>query len=1010
MLTIQADMKLLFNLIDLLLLVPEEFVWFSIQSDAGITIGSLGRLAGNADPSLLGGPLIGIKSLVSTEASSIESRFMEGATEHAKFGVAEIRVKDTAIISSFIVSTVKGHISQQTTDLVRDLSLNLGRALIQYPELTQIAESGMSIPRDKFAMAFLKAVKITRMNFKIEKSSSEIFDLFTEKLNNYTRDPSKLLEQIDGLFDTKGWKIKNDYWNDGQLIPPVKEDAKRRFVLEVVAEIIDEEPMKLINVDHKRDILRKLISTLDEYVSEKIAEPHELILKRLPKEIEKGYGESIAKANLKDLHNVEKLLYTLYVRRALLFHMKKKPLIIFSNLQKSLIWPKFLEWLPPVETINVGQYYTRGLSKFVSPDEFRYVQRFYQEFMAELHGIEVSKPAYDLFSIYASNFVEIEELKKQMLLLEDHSVDGRWKKELQKKVEDVKNQGLKIQSLYEANTVTGAAIQSSIKALIAVIEDYFVKQADEPIGRFAKELVSLYLETGPVVKISSMLSELLNVLENTEYGLKFYMPLPKDFIMVGLLNNTLKLNFEDAVLDVSKDWKVKFDDNEESVFSFVKAHPSYLIEHNGIYYKEAFDIIEPSLLLELLSSSNDFLYEAVLQSGLRKVRGEIIHIADEWANQFAKELNFAASLFSKSSITDMNEFKQLQFGFFSESISTLDRIPHPLRSNFVEVKKSMEEIANGFQIVWENIENEVYDGKYSNQTRKTFDDIKKTTQKSLKQLQKELSKIQKSVEKEVEAAIKPFKKKIQKVLKESAESILNFLPNKFGELLPEKAIVSKVEQTISSNDVLTHEGLRTVRVGVSLNIFSSAPHIILESAYNEIITNKKSKFVKAAMKMANSRKEFESLMKEQSDQIVSTFFEEMRDMIELIEEAYIDQDAPVFIENQAIFLQLGKISVEDIVDADLLSGALNFPGIHLERESTNWLIKYQLPYFSKDKPIEFDLITLSNAMRFIARERFLQDTKRVLAGIQAVISTLELEAGMKLEEFLGRIDEIMLNI
>lgn len=988
-------------------LVPEEYAWFSIQTDSGITLGSIGQLAGEADASLVGGLLLSLKSLVSTEASKTETRFLEGATEHAAFGVAKIDNPEVTIFSIFILSKDKGHVNKTTVEQAVELTWGFGRELMHLKELPAFAESGKQIPQDVMLKAFLKASIVARLNLKISKTDQKLIQEFNETSEKFLKDKKFLMDVYDRFFDTKGWKIKADYWEDGGLKRNLKEGLINRLTLIILQETLGNNPMSLLYADHKKDLLRTLEQILKEKIDQFVPSPSDLIIEQLPKEIKKGYGQSIAKAQLKTLHNVEEILYNLYVRRALLNVMKTQPLILLVNPSKSKITKKFIEALPEVKTINVGGYFEKGLRKLVDPREHRFIENFYKTFMEELKGFEASQTTYDFFVTFATAFTDLKSLKKEILALEDFSVDGRWKKELDKRIIEPKGQVIKVQSLIESQRLLNAAIKSSLETFNKVLHDQFIKSFDFSIGYLLESMIDLYLKIGPVVKVSSVLTDLITILQDNPLGINFFVPLPRDFLMVGLEKGEIKVFQDERPVELAKNGNIIFDNEELSPDKFFTAY-SYSVSYRDKVYTDVWNTIEPEMLLELLHNT-DMLFKATLNSGIRKFRFSIINVVEDWISNFRSELHVADNLFGKNQITDMNLFKQLQFVFFKDQTVNLEGLPFVIREILEHLPKKMQKIARDFLLVWNSIEMEV-ENAYSSKTKKTWNSLKKTTLKELKNFEKIVQKEAKVTEKLISDILKPFQKTIRNIPKTSAESMLNFEEGTIGGLPTKEYVSEKISTLFEKTQQFSEVELENVKLGLSLSIFSESPQIYLEDAYDQIISNNKSKIVDRTQKMAQSKKEFEFMLGENALAILEDFYKRISTIVKSVEELYIDNDAPVFVENRAIFLQLGEVKVEDVEHSDLLNSALNFPDIHLERQTTKWVIKYQLPFFASEDEEIPDLVTLSDAVRFITMMKFKSTTERINEGIRRVLSLISQSSAETYDSIIQKLyDTILLS-
>ncbi|RMG19660.1 MAG: hypothetical protein D6732_29590 [Methanobacteriota archaeon] len=994
----------LFNPYFPLRLVPEEYAWFSIQTDSGITLGSIGQLAGEADASLVGGLLLSLKSLVSTEASKTETRFLEGATEHAAFGVAKIDNPEVTIFSIFILSKDRGHVNKQTVERAVELTWSFGRELLHLKELPAYSESGKQIPEDVMLRAFLKAAVVARLNLKITRVDNNLVQEFKNEATNLLKDKKFIIDQYDRFFSTKGWKIKADYWEDGMLKRHLKEGLINRLTLRILNQTLGNNPMNLLFADHKKDLIRTLEEIVRLKIDDLLPSPSDLIIEQLPKEIKKGYGQSIAKAQLKTLHNVEEILYNLYVRRALLNVMKVHPLILLVDLSKSKISKKFNEALPEVKTINVGSYFEKALRPLVNPREHRFITKFYNLFMEELKGLEASQTTYDFFVTFATAFTDLKSLRKEILALDDYSIDGRWKKELDKRVIEPKGQSIKVQSLIESQRLLNAAIKSSLETFNSMLHDQFIRAFDSSIGYLLEAMIDLYLQIGPIVKVSSVITDLITVLQENPLGIGFFVPLPKDFLLVAMEKGEVEVFHDEKPIVLSKDGTIRLDEEQMSPNKFFGSY-SYNVSYNSKIYTDVWRTIEPEMLLGLLQSP-DILYKATLNSGIRKFRFSVINVVEEWIKNFKSELEVADKLFGKNKIEDKSLFNQLQFEFFKDQTVSLEGLPFVIREILEHLPERMEKIARDFLLVWNSISLEV--NNYSSKTRKTWSTLKKNTLKELKNFEKSLTKEAKLTEKLISDILKPFQKIIRNIPKTSAESILNFEEGSIGRLPSKDFVSEKIQNLLHKTHQFSEVELENVKLGLSLSIFAESPQIYLEDAYDQIISNKKSKIVEKTQKAASSKKEFEMLLGENAISILEEFYKRIATIVKSVEELYIDNDAPVFVETRAIFLQLGEVRVEDIENSDLLNSALNFPDIHLERQTTKWVIKYQLPFFAGEDMEIPDLITLSDALRFITLMKFKETTDRVNEGISKVLSLISQNSAETYDSVMQKLYEVIL--
>ncbi len=990
----------------------EQFVWFSIQSEFGITLGELGKLAGEADPSLLGGPLIGIKSLVSTEASSSESKFMDGSTEQAAFGVSEIRTSQGVILSSYIISKTKGAVKQKNIEIIRDVAINLGRQLGQLPNLEEYTSSGRRISRETMSVALINACKIVRMNQKMTGDVTTLDQRFQDKLIEVFGDKKNLLSLIDEFFETKGWRLTLDFWEDGLLTREKRRQLRFRMTIHILSLLAEQDPLLMLRSSHKQNLIEKYERALEQILISLNPEPELELVKVVPNEIAESFSSTLAKINLRDLHNAIDIIFVQVIKRSFLSALKEEPSLAFIQIPRYPLYSAYLKNLPPTQLPHLGSFLLEIIRPSLNSRQFTYLRVFFSKFMEHMRGVKITTPTWALLISFCMNFVTEDEYKKGVDSISDTSIDGRWKKALLKNFSSKQTQTFKIDSFLETRIIAESVAQAFVEVVLSIIYDQLIGSDSEKIGVIPEKMITMYKELAPSVKATGVMTSILKFLNSDLFPVSFLAPQPRDFLIAALQTNFATLSYGGSSLDLDEKNRVKYQKDRIPLNEFLNKFENYeIIYDNDKRTRSDLTIMEPIFFLSITEKIN-VLLRAITLSAETKVVDNCGNIIKEWITQFTEELNRMDSNFGKKNIKNKDELINQDFSYFKHAIVSTNSLPPIIKKEYDGIIQTLETASSNLILVWSSIAAKIKLDQYSSDTRNSWKELKAELDKTLKHNLNKLEKTMKNHKAKISNYVKSIKKPLTKALnRDITEKILNYSSKSNDQNSLEKRTKNTLRTIATKYQFHSSFTKDNFKLSFALDLFENIPETFYESAYDSLISNKRAdEVVREALSKASDKQDFEILIVDRSYEIRKSLEKGIVETLESIENIFIDSNAPIFAEPAGVFLQLGKIPVEELDNEDILLNSLNFPGILIERESMDWVIKYQLPYSVNKKQQEPKLVTLSDAIRYITLGEFFDDMASIEQALSYVAEKLESTSPSKLRRIISQVEGLIFSL
>ncbi|MHA2252088.1 MAG: hypothetical protein ACXAD7_17115 [Candidatus Kariarchaeaceae archaeon] len=988
-----------------------EYIWISIQSDFGITMGELGRLSADTDSKLIASTLMALKDIVSVEASSGESQFMTGAVETSSFGTFAIVIDEQSkLIMSYIISPEAGStVDDATVNLVQSLCNNFGKQLIQFGNISFLATSGAAMPRDILIKAFLNACVIVRMENNLPSDARALGKGYQEVLKEFFDDPNVMNEVINYILDGDDWKKNNDLWLDGFLSSQNRERLIVGFANHIVFSLANKNPSLFMYSPSPRSEPKRIYQRLKKELRDRVKTPYKQITQALPKEMEGKVEKFLERIPLVDLHTSEDTLYNQFVRSALLKSMKKDPLVIFAPPDREAIQKKFMKLLPEVSLENAGTVLLRALKPALHESAYHQVELFFNQFINEMSGISLSQTAMDLLMAFSQQFIPGKEIKENLSTLED--VPKRWIRDLSKFVSAREIKQLKIDSIDEGMILTNAASSAVASTLAKAIADQFLF-VEGKAGEVLDEMTSFYLTSGPTIKVCSILVTLLHSLSEAKFDVELITPFYIDFLTAAAMKKHLQFGLEEKFSAIKRkkgELSVNVEDADMTFANFANVHNSAKLRissDNIIPVK--FNEFNENIFLSLIDDP-ELIVDAIVFATERRLHNELIGSYDRWIADISQEFDNLISFFSQPKV------------LVSEAMARKPKLPAHrllglrLGKEVDEFVPKMVEEANG---IWENmlkewtsISNEIKQkNEVHKKTPKKVEKIGQNIHKALIGNRPKFVKFSDRIIKEVHKDVKPMKNEFKKVMRPEEAEILSFKYTD-GDLLPKKeevlGVVGSLAETIDS---LRAGELERLILSVSLALFENPPESILEYAYNEIITGKMSKAIRSALNKVKTKKEFEYYFKEQGQNYANSVYEGLTKLIDRVNKIYINKDGIISSDAGRITLQVGRVPLKKYPRQKLIDELLSFPNITYTRETANWLVSFDFSELKGFKSEEPTIVTFSDAVKYVHRASFNNRMGNTFEGLSTVASLIERKAGNRLKDTLNSLSDAIFDL
>jgi ElaB/YqjD/DUF883 family membrane-anchored ribosome-binding protein len=985
--------------------VANHTVWISILSDAGITLAEIGRLPSDTDSKLIASTLMALKDILSTEATAASTNFMEGEIESGAFGLMVLRFNDGfSLTLQYFVSNKDGPIDLQVKQQIQEVSLNLGQQMMQVADLPKLAEIGAHIPFNLLTKAYLNACEIARMRIILPNNKKPMIQLFEGKLMEIINKRSDLVDLIDELFGTKGWKIATYNWNSGFLVRERREEVVESLALYILGLIANEDPLMVLMVDQKQNIIKEFVRLLKNILKNRISSPHAPVVKALPSAMDAQVMDSYYKIYLRYLHNSEDILFGQFARKAILAAMKDDASIIFVDIPKKSIRSKFKNLLPKIEVKDAGYFYIEAISPYITDRSKKYVEAFYNGFFETMEGITLSHAAWEILTSFAYEFVTSEQLSQGFQKVKDPSHGERWKKELLKWSNVRKLTQLKVENINEAVTIANASSNAIIQTLAQIIHEQFLYSIDGNLGILVDYYINLYNTLGPSIKASSVMMDIFQLLNKSPFGIDFLVPNSQDFIFSGFDRGKINIEIPEKNLTFHTKNGFVLDGEIYPTYEFLLNNDEFLIKVDDEVVQNGGKEITANLFIELIKDEENYM-KAIELAIERRLQTHIFDEYRSWVETISSGLNDLIHYLKDKNRSSPHDLRNLNLKQYSKSLINIPSYEAYVNSQLEEIPNMMASSVESLDSLWDE-----FIVKSANNKKEFENDYIKSTEKTAKNIIKEINKIDKDIEKIIKAVksdalkdIKSLKKEIKKSYQKTEDQILNYDTSGSALFPPTSEIQENIHKYIETSTVLNVTARDQLAVALALEIFENPTDAVLDPAYNEVIQNDLSKPVKDVLSAAKDKKDFERLLIEKSYEIVDKMYESLRKIFNMAENIFLGRNAPISVEDSKIFLKLGKLSVDRFRNKAILEEGIKFPGIKIAREASSWSVTYEFPETPQLKSEEPTLVTLGDAVRYLTTIRIREDIKKIISGLETISDLIEPDAGTRLHDLINKL-------
>lgn len=990
-------------------LVPQQYVWISIQTDSGVTLGEIGRLSSSTDSKIIGATLMALKDIVSSEAAASESTFMEGNVENASFGTISIMFAEVTLVMTYIVSNDSGVVDPETKYIAQELSTNLAKQLIQMLDLVKYAKLGKQIPKLTITRAYINTCAIVRMSVSLPANKKQLLKEFDAELTKILSNRKELLQLIDNLFNTKGWKIVQKNWNAGFLVREKREELLQKLTLHLLTQIILKDPLVVLFVDHKQSIIADLVRTIKRTLNNRIQHPEEGIIKELPKIIKSSTQDIQANIKLRDVHNTYDILFEQYTKKATLKALKNDASLIFVDIPRYKISntiKKELSELKELKIQHIGKFYIEALKNDMNPSSLELVDAFFEGFFEGLYGVPLTDVAWNLLNTFITQLVEPRLLKDRIEEL--NTINPMWQSEMIKNVSDKKVNQLKVESINEAALLTNAGNYAIAKTLYRMIENQFLGDptfAPLKLGYTVDYFIELYSSIGPTVKYSTIMFDLLKYLRGTKLGHEFLTPVAVDFITVAINKNFVKVQYKDLNITYSKKG-MKVENEYVPIYDFLTTYQRIKILKDSEILQVGTTMMSEKIF-ELFVYNTDAFVAAIVNSGMRKIDVEIEEKLNDWWIAVKEKFDVLMNLLNKKNV-DLVEFNTIDLNFYTHEFLENNTYSEYVVDTFTTLQDFLVQQITDFDKTLKRLQKKYSQKSQMDDTDKQYltKQIKKYAAVCAKKVRED-KKIITTLRKEVTKTVKDMKKDIRTIINNAADQIMNFSLAYDEIMAPKQDVMHKIQELITGSSLFNGSSRNQLLTGIALEIFNNPTDLALEPAYNEIIQNKLSPRTKEILADATDKSHFERLLQRRAYKTIDDMYDGIHKIIAYSENKYLDQNAPVIMDTTGIKFRVGSLSVHSFTNQAFLMSAFSFPGINIVRETNQWIITYNFPELPYPAVGESNVITLSDAVRYMTILKFKNNTEKVITAIQKVSNLIAPSTDTSIQRMITNIYHVL---
>ncbi|MCY3412332.1 MAG: hypothetical protein INQ03_11915 [Candidatus Heimdallarchaeota archaeon] len=986
----------------------KHYVWLSVQSGFGLTISELGSLSSDTDPKLIASTLMALKDIISIEASgSGTSQFMTGSVEDSSYGTFSINISAKLnLIMSYIVSTEKGSVvDNDFVNLITDLLLNLGKQLTQFGEIADLVNSGAVLPRSILIQAYLNACTVLRTQRNLDVRDRQLNESYDRIISDLFEDK----ETLQNIFmETLGekWEITDDLWLESGIL----KNSARELLFETLSDYIvftlaNQQPDIILHSKSPRNEQYRVYQMLKEYITANVSDPTPIIKEKLEAEMKGNVKNYIKRIQVVDLHKAEAQIQKYFVRKSIIKVARDDPMTLLVKPESELVTARFLELVPELTIDHAGIFIYHAIKQHVAKESHPYIKSFYTGFVEGMADTRLTQTAMDLMIAFTQSFSPTKTLAKE--IKEVPGIENTWAIDLSKFIRSKTINNLQVNSIDEAVLLSNAAGNAIVSALTNILYDNFFMNKDH-VGAALSNLVNLYADYGLKIKIAHMLFLFLKILEQSVFSSNLIVPTIKDVLFSYVILNKYHLEIDEKIYEYNpKDFVFQ---NDKTKFELDELESLEI----SIFIQEKDEKIE----VDLKNISYEYLLKILLDTKIYK-ESTIYSIYRKYENKIKKEYN----AWNKEVTAKLDNIKEkieqglsLQhFGSFDVSppsyisLSKLEFGEH-VTDILIDTAESISKLMGELSAEMEEIKSE---GLVKGELPKKAD---KRLDKAIKTLEKEILKIEAQMEKQFDKLFKDIDKIItgysagmKKIVTPDGGDILKYNFNN-GPLLPTmKTLEPKLMKFIEQSDAIEPEDINQMILSITLSLYNTPPESVFDSAYNEIISGKRSKGLKKILNKVKTKRQLERALKSSGEAVSNALYAELTDLMNLLDNQFIDNNAIVTSDAGKLLLNYGRLKVNSFGKTNLITDLIKIDGVNLTRETSDWLVSLDITPnydFSFDDP---SIVTFSDSVRFMTRKIFEQNTKITFDGLAKVAAMIEDQAGERVQQAFTRLKNAIYN-
>ncbi|MHA2248773.1 MAG: hypothetical protein ACXAD7_00355 [Candidatus Kariarchaeaceae archaeon] len=982
-------------------------VWISIQSDYGLTMGELGGLSSSTDSTLIASTLMALKDVVSIEASSGESQFMTGAVESSSFGTFAIPINEQSkLVLSYIISASAGEtIDDEIVKLSQSLCNHLGKQLTQFSFLSVFVTSGAVINRTVVTKAFINACTLVRMEYNLPSDERSLQRGYEEVISSLLSQKDEMLMAYNYILGDD-WRKNYDRWFSGILTVEDREKLHLGLSEYIVFLLANKNPLLFLHSPNPRYEQKKVQSILTSEIRNRVTATHEPIIEILPDVIKSNMRRFIGRLSIADVHRARSLMFDQFVQDAYIQAISNDPLVALVSPKIQIIQSKFTEILPSSVYESIGNILQQALTHTFNDRGGKYISSFYNGFIKELSSIKLSSSSMAFLITFAQQFLTGKQLRDE--LDTQQNLKKSWLRDISKHI-SVKSgiksiKQLKVDSINEAVQLTNAAGYSIVNTIATILADQFLI-TNGKIGFILENMISFYHSMGGLIKASSAIVAILEHVAQLKFNSDLITPLYQDLIGAVCIRDKYQVLIEDSPCDIEKkkDSYYLISSKQQILlldYLHQNSHISLKIEGEANPLVITLSDIDVPIFNKIITTP-DIITSGIQFATERRFHHSVTVKIENWMTEIEEDLNKLNSIIEiENNTKKVKDYVNSQF-----QLPKLQYVPNLLDDR---IDAQISDLLDEFQTTWDAEKRKILEIlDQTKSLKKERKKIIKITSTMLKQFLKSSSEIDRflvSIVKEVFDASRSFKKQLKDALDPTFGEVLSFRSKHADSLLISKdEVIRELVSIFQDYEEFNSDEYEKLLLSVSLTLFDNPPEVLLDYAYNEVISGQLSQSVKLAVNQVDSKEQFEQILKSQANEFAANIFRGLTEIIARINQLFIARDGMVTTDGGKAVLQVGTIPLSKFPKRKLINDLLTFKEINFTRETNAWSISLQITDLEDFESEEPTIVTFSDAVGYIHRTLFNKEVGMIFEGLANVASMIEPEAEKTVTKFYNNL-------